>query len=320
VKPRLSLLVALLNEEENIPELYERLDRTFQAFSDVEFELIFIDDGSQDGSWHKLRELVAADSRAHAIRLSRNFGNHRALMAGLTFATGNVAMNLAADLQNPPEVIGPFLDAWRAGSEIVLGMRESRADSGLARLSAAVAYLVIRILGGPSIPASGIDLFLIDEKVVRELRRMSNANASIIRVIMDLGFRQTLIRYHRPARAAGRSKWTLAKKVGLLTDFVVTTSARPLFLLLALGTVVAVAGSGAVVLAMSTAKWWAAAMALLLSLHGLTLAGLALVGDWIRRCYAELGGRQPFIVSEVAPASTIASATALPVVPAARPA
>jgi glycosyltransferase involved in cell wall biosynthesis len=303
MKPRLSLLIALLDEADNLQALHAKIDAAV-ADLPVDTEILFIDDGSTDGSWREIQRLALEDDRVRGIRLSRNYGNHRALLAGLHHATGDGAMNLAADLQNPPELIGQFVRAWQSGAEIVLGVREARADAPSVRRTSALAYWVIRALGGSSVPSGGIDLFLVDRRVIHEIRKFSGRNISIISLIMGLGFGQARIGYSRPERVGGRSKWTLAKKLALFLDSVFAASGRPLLLILGAGVLAAAlgfAGALATLLLFGLDHWQAGGLGILLGMAGLILIGLAIVGEYVRRASEELGGCPAWIVSEATP-------------------
>jgi len=299
---KLALLVALLNEAENLEALHRRVMLVADA-TVHELEIVFIDDGSTDNSWEKIRTLAAQDHRVRGLRLSKNYGNHKALLAGLHHTDADAAMNLAADLQNPPEIIGEFVAKWEAGHDIVLGVRERRADSPRVRFTSALAYRIMKMLGAPAIPSGGIDLFLVDKRVIGEIRKCSGRNASIIDLIMSLGFRQARVLYRRPERVRGRSKWTFAKRLALLRDSIFGSSGRPIALIFGAGfgaLALSVVGAGLGLLwpwVASSGTW------LLTALSGLVLLSLGVVGEYARRACEELTGRPVFIVSEATDAS-----------------
>jgi polyisoprenyl-phosphate glycosyltransferase len=303
MKKKLSLLIALLNEEENIPELYRRISELSLNKDDIDLEFIFIDDGSSDNSWMEISSLAKKDPRVRGLRLSKNFGNHRALLAGLSYSSGDVAMNLAADLQNPPELLNPFIEQWESGSPIVLGFRKRRNASIGVKIAGFLAYMIIKLLGHreiiSGIPSTGVDIFLIDKKVINEiLQRYSGKNASIIDLILSLGFGYNYIEYDSPKRETGKSKWTLIKKIKLLSDCMFYFSYRPISFLFIVGIVSIVSGFLFVPVAISLVNSNIFMLIINLFIGGLILVGLGIIGEYLRRIHDALNGIPAFIVKE----------------------
>ena len=303
MKKKLSLLIALLNEEENIPELYRRISEFSLSKDDIDLEILFIDDGSSDNSWKEIFKLTKIDQRVRGLRLSKNFGNHRALLAGLSYSSGDVAMNLAADLQNPPELLNPFIEKWESGSLIVLGFRKRRDASIRVKISGILAYIIIGLFGNQEIasgiPSTGVDIFLIDKKVSEEvLKRYSGKNASIIDLILSLGFGYSHITYNSPKRKRGKSKWTLRKKINLLFDCIFNFSYRPVGFLFILGILFIVFGFLFVPVAISFENSNIFILTINLLIGGFILFGLGIIGEYLSRIHDILSGAPAFIVKE----------------------
>ncbi len=159
----ISILIPVCNEEENIPLFYERL-RDFTAKSEDSYEFIFIDDGSVDASFRVLSCLSADDSRIRVLKLSRNFGSHAACLAGLIASRGAACVTMPADLQDPPELILRMSEEWKKGYEVVFGVKEVEGVS--PRLFPNIYYGMVRRFALRNMPETGVDLFLLDRKVV----------------------------------------------------------------------------------------------------------------------------------------------------------
>jgi dolichol-phosphate mannosyltransferase len=298
---KLSLMVGLLNEAENLPGLYRAVSEAMAQVHGVEWELLLVDDGSTDGSWDAVSSLVAADSRVRGLRLARNYGNHAALLAALHAASGDLAMNLAADLQTPVDLIPRFLDACHKGADVVFGARRRRSDGLVDRFFARAFYATVNALTPQRMPLGGIDVFMVRRSVIDAVNRQTGRNVSILNLLMSLGFRQKVIEYDRPARTHGRSKWTLAKKVRLFADGIFAYSARPLRLCFPLGCLVALAGLGGLPCALGACDGTAALVlsvgALLL---GTQLVTTSLLGEYLYRTFEEAARRPVWLVAEEA--------------------
>lgn len=234
---KFSIIIPVLNEEENLPHLLQAIDDAFQPRADVTLELIFVDDGSRDGTLAKLRDVAGADKRIRALSFSRNFGSHAALMAGFRHCTGDAAAYLSADLQDPPEMLLRMLEKLKDGNQVVWGTREQREDAAATRLFSMLYSTLMRRLALKDMPNTGIDLCLIDRSVIDAITKVEEKNTSVFGLIMWSGFRQTFLPYHRRARQRGKSRWTLGKKLKLFVDSFVSFSFFPIRLVSYLGVV-----------------------------------------------------------------------------------
>jgi glycosyltransferase involved in cell wall biosynthesis len=304
-RPYGSAVVAALNEEDSLEAFYARMVPVLdELFSD--WEMIVVDDGSTDRTAAILRELHERDPRVRAVRLSRNFGSHAAIAAGLDHARGDLAVILAADLQDPPEVIPEFVARWREGYEIVWGAREARDDPPLRRWFARGFYGLVRRTALPGIPRTGTGSFcLIDRSVIQSFRRFEERNRMTFGIISWSGFSQTQVPYTRAARHAGRSKWSFGNLVKAAVDTFVSFSYVPIRLISYFGIAVSALSFvfGAYVLIDYAAngtglRGWPSLMAAILFLGGVQLITLGVVGEYVWRIAEESKRRPLYLVRE----------------------
>jgi glycosyltransferase involved in cell wall biosynthesis len=219
---RLSVLVPVYYNEATLEALYKRLLNLEGQFSeDVRLELIFVDDGSGDGSRQLLTEFSRRDpDRVKLVFLSRNFGSFSAILAGLHYATGECIAIISADLQDPPEMIPEMFAQWRAGNQTVMAVREKREDPFLARLFSKFTYAVIRRFALHDFPKGGFDFVVIDRKIRDIIVDIGERNTFLMGLIVWVGFRQSEILYTRQARAGkeGQVFHRLAARLQLRTD------------------------------------------------------------------------------------------------------
>jgi len=304
-KPICSIIIPVCNEEGNLPVLYEQLLAVTEK-EPLRWEFIFVDDGSSDGSFSLLKKLHSDDERVKALRFSRNFGSHVAIAAGLQVAAGDVAIIMAADLQDPPQVIHKFLERWRESYQVVWGVRSSRQDPLLRRLFATVFYWLIRRLALPTYPAQGTGSFcLIARQVIDMFGSFKERNRVTFGLIAWTGFRQTEVAYERPKRRVGQSKWPLGRQVKAAIDTFLAFSYAPVRCISLLGIVISLCSFALAFYVI--AKWWLAGTRVLgwpslivsvLFLGGLQLVALGILGEYLWRILAEVRGRPLFIVRE----------------------
>jgi len=299
----ISIIIPVYNEVETLPFLYRRLQE-FAGSSTETFQFIFVDDGSSDGTFSVLKELVSRDRRIVVVRFSRNFGSHAACLAGLRQAGGDACTFISADLQDPPEFINDLVAAWKNGHEVVIGARQWEEDS--SRFFQKVYYRMVRRFALKNMPESGTDVFLIDRKVVDVVTAMGEKNTSIFGLILWSGFKQTLITYKKGARQRGVSKWTLGKKIKLFIDTFVSFSYLPLRAISVLGILVAIAGFiYALVILIArlifsqAIEGWSSLMVVLLLVSGIQMIMLGILGEYLWRNFDESRRRPPFIVRDV---------------------
>lgn len=306
---KLSLLIPVLNEEENVPFLISSVDAAFAVpeAADVTLELIFIDDGSRDGTYALLSKIAQEDDRVRVIRFSRNFGSHAALLAGFERCTGDAAAYLAADLQDPPAMLITMLQKWREGSFVVWGTREQRDDPVGAKVFSWVYSTLMQRLALRDMPRSGLDLCLIDRKVIEAVVEMREKNTSIFGLILWSGFPQVFVPYHRESRKRGKSRWTLGRKIKLVVDSFVSFSFFPIRLVTYLGLIFSLLGFGyglftivRAILGLTPVEGWASLVTIVVFLSGVQLLMLGVVAEYLWRTFDESRRRPPFIVQDTA--------------------
>ncbi len=301
----ISVVIPVYRNAESISALLEALARTHRALGGA-LEVVFVVDGSPDDSYLRLAAgLRSAPFRAQLLLLSRNFGSFSAIRAGLAAGTGEHFAVVAADLQEPPELVVEFARRLEAGGcDVVLGQRTGRADPPLSRAAAAAFWGLYRRLVQPELPHGGVDVFGCTRAVRDQIVRMGELNTSLVGLLLWVGFRRALVPYARRERHAGRSAWTFKKKLVYLMDSLFSFSDLPIRFLLrtgALGLALSVA-LGAVVL---TAKLLGdipvpgyAATVLTISFFGaLNCFGLGIIGGYVWRTFENTKGRPTYIVA-----------------------
>jgi len=232
--PVLSVVIHVYNEEKLLHALYERLTRALEAIGET-WEVVFIDDGSRDRSLEILREIQQKDPRYRYLSFARNFGHQTAISAGMQFARGQAVVIMDADLQDPPEELGRFIDKWREGYEVVYAIRRKRKESWLKRMAYAAFYRLLAVISDIPIPLDSGDFCVMDRKVVDLLNCMPERNRFVRGIRSWVGFNQIGVEYERAARYAGETKYTLRRLFKLAFDGMVSFSTVPLKLASFLG-------------------------------------------------------------------------------------
>lgn len=270
-----------------------------------------VDDHSRDETFRAIERVAAVDTRVRGIRLARNSGSHVAIACGLHCARGDAAIVLAADLQDPPELVEPLVARWREGAQIVWAARRAR-PSGFPAL---YYWIMRRLVGLSDMPAHGADVFLMDRVAIDAFRSWSERNVSVLALVTWLGFRQAQIEYDKQPRAAGQSGWTLARRVRLVVDSVTAFSDAPIRLCGYAGVVLvaaaAIVGGFAVVLYPHTNAALVLLLSAMIGLTGVNLIALGIVGSYVWRVLDQARGR-PLYVIERAVGATPSLAARLP--------
>lgn len=271
-------------------------------------EIIFVDDGSEDGSFDELLELKEAHPElVKIVKLTRNFGQVNAIMAGLSFASGKCAVIMSADNQDPPALINEMLEAhFRDHYDIVICSRKGRDESLIRKWTSSVFYWVIRKVSFPQMPAGGFDYVLMSRRAFKAILRNREANAFLQGQILWTGFRTKFIEYHRRKREIGKSRWTFGKKLTYLIDGVMSYSFLPIRLISVIGFFVALGGFlYALVILVIRLIWglpvqgWAPLMMAVLVLGGIQMVMLGVIGEYLWRILAQARAREPFIVESI---------------------
>jgi dolichol-phosphate mannosyltransferase len=300
----ITVVVPVYWNEATLPALLERLRTVADELQPDELEMLFVDDGSGDDSYALLRAEAERDERVQVVRLSRNFGSNAAILAGLTFARGDAIVVIAADLQDPPELIPQLFHGWQDGAEVVVAARRSRDDPFFSRLLSSVFNRLFRRFVFRDFPAGGFDFLLVSRRVARVLADMAERNSYIFGQAMWVGFDRRIVEYDRTARAGGRSRWTLGKKAKYFVDAFTAFSYVPIRAASLLGFVLALAGFlyAAVLIvlrvtgAISNAPGFAALAVLILVAAGAQLVVIGIIGEYLWRVLEESRRRPAFIV------------------------
>ena len=302
----LSIVIPIFNEESGIPVLIDRLRSFAVRLAPLEVEVILVDDHSNDRSPQLLREVCSNDALFRYLRLAKNSGSHVAILAGLAHSCGRCAVFLAADLQDPPEIITGMLELWRAGNHVVWAVREER--EGVSKLDVLLAnmfYRLLNLLGEVHLPPRGSDFALLDRKAVDALLRSAGSDPSIGGEIARLGFTSAQISYTKQKRAAGASKWTLKRKLKAFADAFVSFSYAPLRAMSYLGMVSSLLGFGyalaVIVLRFTTRtpiQGWSSLVVLVLVTGGVQMMMLGVLGEYLWRTLEAARRRPSYFLEE----------------------
>jgi glycosyltransferase involved in cell wall biosynthesis len=217
--PIVQVVTPIFNEEKNFRVYVNSVERALLSRSDVEYHFLLVDDGSTDGSWELVRKQCDACPRFRGLRLSRNFGEHTAITAGLDACDADAVVILPADLQDPPEVVPTFVEAWRDGAEVVFGRRRTRDDARWRALASKIFEFLLRRFALPRGSKFVTGTFLLmDRRVVDCVRQMRETNRLVFGLVAWTGFHQEVVEYDRRRRTAGKSGWSLGQMIKSMYD------------------------------------------------------------------------------------------------------
>ena len=301
---KLSIVIPVYFNEMNLNDLY--IDLYEKVLSKLEaYELVFVDDGSQDASFDIIKDLESKDPNIKSLKLSRNFGSHAAILAGLNICTGDCAVMKTADLQEPSTMILDMYAKWQAGNNVVLAIRADREESFLQKFFSNLYYRIIRRYVLKNMPLGGFDCFLIDRKVIEVLRLMDEKNTSLMGQILWAGFKTDSILYTRLRREKGTSRWTLQKKIKLVIDSILSFTYLPVRVMTVIGLIFFL---GSVIWAAFiiyqrifggiALEGWTTLMAFNLFASGLNLLTLGILGEYLWRNFDATRTRPTYIIEE----------------------
>lgn len=299
----LSVVVPVYNEKEGLQEFYDRTKRVLLDVNGLDHEIIFVDDGSRDGSAQVIMQFVGQDARVRLLKLSRNFGHQIAITAGIDAACGNAVVVIDADLQDPPEVILRFIEKWKEGYDVVYGVRETRDGETLLKVwTASIFYRILKALVNLDIPVDVGDFRLMSRRVVEHLKAMQERDRFVRGLVSWIGFRQIGLTYRRDKRYAGETKYPYRKMIRFALDGITSFSSIPLKMATIMGyltSLIAFAYACSVVVQKFmgyTVQGWATIMVGLLFLGGVQLICLGILGEYIGRIFNETKGRPLYII------------------------
>jgi dolichol-phosphate mannosyltransferase len=312
----LSLVVPCFNEQDVIKLTYQRLVQTLTSEM-FDLQIVFVDDGSRDGTGEILAQLASHDPRVEVVTFIRNFGHQAAVSAGLRHADGDVTAVIDADLQDPPEVILEFMDRWRLGYDVVYGIRTKRKESAFKRVAYSVFYRTFRALASIDAPLDAGDFCLIDRKVLDAVNALPEKNRFFRGLRAWAGSRQIGVAYERNSRAAGESKYPFHKLIKLAFDGIFNFSTVPLTMVFYLGMTMALLAFLSLVwvlvmrifdipifgMRVGDVQGFASTILAILLIGGVQLVSIGILGEYVGRIYQEVKARPPYLIRTGVPAS-----------------
>lgn len=302
---KLSIVIPVYFNEETLQLLYDDLKSKVFDVVDYDYELIMVNDGSTDNSLQVMRDLALKDTHIHNISLSRNFGSHAALLCGLSESTGDCVCVKAADLQEPSELILQYVDKWEEGYNVIIATREGREEGKSQIAFANMYYWLVRKTALPNMPEKGFDNFAIDRKVVAVLKNLDEKNSAITGQILWSGFRTVQIPYVRKARTMGASRWTLKKKIRLVSDSLFSFSLLPIKFITGVGVIAFIATliwAAFILYAKFSGNipvdGWTTSIIVQLLSFGIMMITIGILGEYLWRTFDASRNRPPYIIEE----------------------
>jgi dolichol-phosphate mannosyltransferase len=302
---KISFVVAVYHNEGAISKTHDKIQSVFaNELTEYDYEIIFVDDGSKDGSLREILNLKEQNPQVKAITFTRNFGQMAAMLAGFKEATGDAIINISADLQDPVELIPQMVDKWRGGSEIVICYRTDRSDNLLAKLFSRLAYGVLRI-SLPQIPPGGFDFVLMDRKVMDEFNAIDVRHRFFQGDLLWTGYRTSFIPYVRLKRTIGKSQYNIGKKLKNFLDAILDASYLPIRFISLVGLITSALGvlySVTIVISWLRGETpftgWAPIMIVVLMVGGLIMVMLGVIGEYVWRINEEVRKRPNYVVRD----------------------
>lgn len=308
MKKLISYIFPVHNEEDNIPLLYEAITGEIKKFeSKYDFEIIFINDGSNDDSLNKLVELHQKDQRIKIINFSRNFGHQVAITAGLDYAKGNAVIIMDSDLQDPPSVSLDLILKWEEGYEVVYAQRKTRKDTVFKKFTAHAFYRILEKLADIKIPKDTGDFRLMDRKVVDSINKFREKNRFMRGLVSFVGFRQTGVLFDRNERMHGKTNYPIKKMIKLAFDGITGFSTVPLKLISQFGFWVSALSVIGIIYAVIVRIFFSEitvtgttfTVISVLFIGGVQMIMLGILGTYIGRIYSEVQKRPLYIVESI---------------------
>ncbi|MGO8751313.1 MAG: glycosyltransferase family 2 protein [Thermoguttaceae bacterium] len=302
----ISIVLPVFNEASNLRPLHEALMRQLEEVG-VPYEMIFVDDGSHDGSLEVLRELSRKDPHLRAVSLSRNFGHQYAITAGMEYARGEAVVVMDADLQHPPELIPKMVDVWRSGVQVVYTVREDdEKASWFKRWTSSAFYKLMNCMSDTPIVPGAADFRLMDRTVVDALVAMPERSRFLRGMVSWLGFRQQSLTYRANPRFSGKSKYSLGRMLTLALQGITSFSSVPLRVSAYVGLFAAVVGLPYAIWAIYakcftdiTVPGWTSLLIAVLFLGGVQLMSIGVIGEYVGRIYTEVKRRPLYLTKEL---------------------
>ncbi len=302
---KISIIIPVYYNADTLMLLYE--DMKAKILPDLgDYEMVMVDDGSGDDSWKVMNEIRELDDNVKLVRLSRNFGEHAAILAGLTNCTGDCAVTKQADLQEDSELIVRMYDKWKEGNKVVLAVREERDEPAVKKFFANLYYTIVRKTIDDKMPKGGFDCYLLDRQAIEVLLKLDEKNSSLSLQVLWIGFKSDNVYFHRKDREVGESRWTLSKKFKLVVDSMMSFSYFPIKFMSGVGVVMALLAFVWVIevfieyfVVGTPVRGWSTLMCLVLFSTGMILLMLGVLGEYLWRTLDATRNRPVFIVDSV---------------------
>lgn len=302
---KVSLIIPVYYNQDNLIPLYEDLEKKLFIKKDIDWEIVFVNDGSKDNSYGVMKQLAKNDKRIKIISLSRNFGSHAAILCGLCKCTGDCAVVKAADLQEPTELVLDMVESWKKGNNVVLAVRKGRDEKASQTLFANLYYWMVRKTSLPSMPKNGFDIYLVDRKVINVLKDLDEKNSALTGQILWSGFKTDKVYYQRLERKIGKSRWTLKKKINLVKDTLFSFSTLPITLISLIGFFScfgAVIWAVYILICKLTGQilidGWTSLFIFNLFSFGIIMLTLGILGEYLWRTFDSSRNRPTYIIEE----------------------
>jgi len=307
--PEVSVAIPVYNEENNLAELYKQLKIVLGTKLKVTYEIIFVDDGSEDSSWNVIVDLCSQNKNVKGIKLSRNFGHQQALKAGLDYSIGKAVISMDSDLQHPPEIIEKLYEEWEKGYDIVCAIRKDTKGIGLLKkVSSKFFYTFMNFLSDTKIEEGSSDFRLLDRKVVDEVKKFSETHLFLRGIISWIGHKSTAVEYLASQRYSGKSKYTIKKMLHFALDGIMSFSIRPLRVAMACGFFISVFSFLYILYALiskfvlkTTLAGWTSILISVLFLGGIQLLSIGILGEYLGKLFIESKKRKNYIIEKLYP-------------------
>jgi glycosyltransferase involved in cell wall biosynthesis len=303
---KITYIFPIYNEEENIPLLYKTLGKAVSSINQKYLiEIIFVNDGSKDRSLHLLKEIQSVDPRIRIIDFARNFGHQIAVTAGLDYSTGDAAIIMDSDLQDPPRVSLELIEKWEEGYDVVYAQRKSRKDKFLKKLSADLFYRTLQKLAEIDIPRNTGDFRLVDRKVINQLKLFKEHNRFLRGMVSYVGYKQIAVQFDRDERNAGVTGYPLKKMVQFAYDGIFSFSSSPLKAISRLGFGIALLSILGIIYALfvfafgQSVEGWTFTVISIFFIGGIQLIMLGVLGGYIGRIYTEVQDRPLYGIASI---------------------
>lgn len=304
---KISIVVPVYYNADTLMLLYEDMKEKILDRLGA-YELVFVDDGSGDDSWEVMNQIKEKEpaGNVQCVRLSRNFGEHAALLAGLSVCTGDCAVTKQADLQEDSEIILDMYESWKKGNKVVLAVRQQRDENLVKKFFAHLYYVLIHKCVEKRMPIGGCDCYLVDRQVIEVLERLDEKNSSLTLQVLWAGFRTDEIYFHRRDREIGKSRWTFAKKFKLVLDSMMSFSYFPIRFMSGVGFVFSAAAL-LLMIEVIVEKFtvgtpilgWASLMCIVLLGFGIIMLMLGILGEYVWRALDASRNRPPYLIDEI---------------------